>query len=134
MEDSKKKSVMIAIILGCVVLAVGVTIMTRSEKGGLEGIDKDAMLWVKCGNDACGAEYERNQQAFYQEGEDRINPLVKGIPPGICKECGEQSIFKANECIKCGEVFFSGAADGTFPDECPDCGYSPRMAGGKANR
>ncbi len=129
MEESKKKPIMIAVMLGCIVLAIGITIMTRSGETGGDTIEKGAKLWVKCGNDTCSAEYQRNKRDYYAKIKERQNPMEKGVSPEICKECNEESIFEARKCAKCGEVFFLEAAGGKFPDECPDCGYSPRRDG-----
>ena len=124
MEDSKKKPIMIAIIVVCIGVAGAITYITSSGGGGgIETVDRGEIMWVKCSNPDCGAEYETDKRDYLEY----IQEHQKGMstPPLICKECGEESVYRAVKCEKCGAVFFYGAVrDAKFKDTCPECGYS----------
>lgn len=129
MEVEKKKAIMIAIIVVCLILAVVVTVAryTGGTEDSLEGIPDDVMIWVKCMNPKCNAEYEMSKKAYYLYLQGKDAPEVDGIIQlAGCKECGKESLTKAVKCEKCGEVFMEGAVTGDFPDRCPnpECKYS----------
>ena len=127
MEDSKKKPLLIGIIIACFVLAVVITIATRSSNsGGIESIPEDSTMWVKCDNPKCNAKYQMNQREYYKFVTENTGPADLYAPPMTCKECGEQSVYKAIKCPKCGEVFYSGAAGKRIKDTCPKCGFSKK--------
>ena len=124
MEDSKKKSILIGVIVACVVLAFVITYVTRPESsGGIEGIKPGEMMWVKCSNPDCGAEYQMSKKEYYEYVKEHQTGLA--APPLVCKECGEESIYRAIKCPNCEVVFFYRAAGpDDFSDRCPECGYS----------
>ena len=127
MEDSRKKPIMIGVVVVCVVAAVAITLSRRSGGGGIGEIASDEMIWVKCNNPACKVEYERRKRAFFEERLKHFDTEMD-IPPGvICKECGEPSVYEAVKCANpsCGIVFFRGASGpGDHSDRCPKCKYS----------
>jgi ribosomal protein L40E len=127
MEDSRRKQVLIGIIVACLVLAGVVTYMTsRGGNSGLEAF-KGQSQWVKCANQNCGAAYELDKKKYIElvQEETRRNVDATGPVAIVCETCGEQSAFRAEKCEKCGEVFFYGAAGPSdFSDRCPKCGYS----------
>ena len=137
MEESKKKPVMIAIIVGCLAPAGIITYVTsRSRNPGIE-VYKGQKLWVKCANENCGAAYEMDKEEYFkqEEEEKRLNSDAMGQLPITCQKCGEKSLFRAFKCDKCGEVFFYGAVGyNDFADRCPKCGYSALEAKRKADR
>ena len=130
MEDSKKKPVMIGVIVVCLGLAGLVTFMRNSGGGGgIDGLSDDEMRWVKCNNPACKAEYEMGTKQYYKDIEANMNPnpMATSAPALTCKECGKRSLYGAFKCTNpdCGTVFIEGiSGQGDHPDRCPDCGKS----------
>ena len=126
MEESKKKAVMIGVIVACVAVAGVVTYIRYSgSSSGIEGIPAGEMMWVKCSNKACNAEYQISKRDYYQFMKEHANPLASA-PPMVCQKCGKDSVYAAVKCEnpQCGTVFFENSVRGDFPDRCPKCGYS----------
>lgn len=124
MEDSKKKPVMIGVIVACLVLAGLVTYISSRGSSGIDAIPQSEMIWLKCNNQDCNAEYQISKRDYYKAREQG---------QVACKECGKESVFQAEKCEKCGLVFFLDIpqggmsvtpGSGDFIDRCPDCGYS----------
>jgi len=141
MEDSKKKPVMIGVIVVCIIVAGLITLAKRGGgSGGIDSIPDDKMTWVKCSNPSCNAEYEMSEKQFHKEMQERFNPMARSAPPLTCEKCGKDSLFQAVKCANpsCGTVFIKGiAGPGDHQDRCPKCGHSEtedirkkRMAGG----
>ena len=130
MEESKKKPIMIGVIVVCLAVAVIITYSRYSGGGGgIDSISEKEMIWVKCRNPSCEAEYQNSKKAYYKYIMDNPNPnpMIPTAPPLICKECGEPSVFEAVKCANpdCGVVFFSGISGPTdHADRCPKCGQS----------
>ena len=123
MEEGKKKSVMIAVIIACIAAAGVITYVSSSGGGGgIETIERGELMWVKCGNPDCGAEYQIDQRDYFEYIKEHQKGLVR--PPMVCEKCGEESIFRAEKCNKCGAVFFYEAVAEDLPDRCTECGYS----------
>lgn len=139
MEDSKKKPIMIAVIIVCLGVAGAVTLMrSGGPGGGIEDIPDDKMVWVKCNNPQCKAEYQMGEKAYYKTVQERTDPRSLTTPALICEECGKASVYKAFKCPYCGVVSFSGSVPNDFPDRCPECNKSEteeirkaRKAGGQ---
>lgn len=142
MEDSKKKPVMIAVIVVCLVVAGAVTFLrSGSGGGGINDIPEGKMTWVKCNNPACNAEYEMSEKEYFKEIQAHLNPAtMMSTPPLTCKKCGKPSVYKAYKCSNpsCGAVFLANSVPNDFPDRCPKCGRSEteeirkaRKAGGQ---
>ncbi|OHB55175.1 MAG: hypothetical protein A2173_00400 [Planctomycetes bacterium RBG_13_44_8b] len=83
------------------------------------------MMWVKCNNPNCKAEYEMDKKDYFTDVAQKVrtNPLSYQTPALVCEKCGKESIFRAIKCEKCGKVFIEGAS-ADFSDRCPDCGFS----------
>jgi hypothetical protein len=128
MEDSKKKPIMIGVIVVCLGVAGAVTLMRSSGGGsGIDGISDDKMTWVKCSNPSCKAEYEMSTKALYEAQKERLDPMARGATPLTCEKCSKDSLFQAVKCVNpsCGIVFIrsiAGAND--LFDRCPKCGQS----------
>jgi len=138
MEDSKKKPIMIGVIVVCLGVAGAVTLMRSSGGGGgINAIPEGKMTWVKCSNPSCNAEYEMSEREYFKGVEERLNPIARTSPPLTCKKCGKESLFKAIKCPYCDAVFFRDSVPNDHFDRCPECGKSEteeirkkRMAGG----
>jgi len=129
---SLSRPVMIGIAIVCIVSAIGITIMRSSGGRGIEDLPRGTMMWVKCANRECGAEYEIDQVDYFlfmEEHEGEVEEDGEGEEiaiPMVCEKCGKQSVYKAIKCEnpECGEVFFAGTVPEDFEDRCPECGFS----------
>ena len=92
----------------------------------IDSIPDEEMIWVKCNNPACKAEYQTSKKGYFKYVEEHANPMAPTPPPLVCEKCGEQSVYRAEKCMNpdCGIVFLRGAVPNDFPDRCPECGYS----------
>ena len=128
MEDSKKKPVMIGVIVVCLGVAGLVFKMSSGDDGGIGSISDDEMRWVKCNNPACKAEYEVSLKKYYKDLQENMNPNPMAAAPALtCKECTKRSLFGAEKCADtdCGIVFIEGISGQEYSaDRCPDCGQS----------
>ena len=123
MEESKKKPIMIAIVVACLVLAGTITYITSSGgSGGIDSIKRGEMVWVKCSNPDCVAEYQMGKRDYYEYIEE--HQVGMSNPALVCKECGEETVYRAEKCPECGAIFFLGSVRGDYQDRCPECGYS----------
>lgn len=126
MEESKKKPVMIGVIIVCFAVAGAITYMTRSREPYENPEDfENIMIWVKCRNPQCEAEYEisMKEQADFREQYQLDNPGMPVAAAMICKQCKKESVYRAAKC-KCGLIFEIGLKSGDYEDRCPKCGYS----------
>ncbi|MBL7189068.1 MAG: hypothetical protein ISS70_22300 [Phycisphaerae bacterium] len=129
MEDSKKKPVMIGVIVVCLGVAALVTYMRSGDDSGIGGISANEMRWVKCNNPACKAEYEMGTRKYYEDLTANMNPnpMATSATALTCKECNKRSLYGAIKCANpdCGIVFIEGiSGPDDHPDRCPDCGKS----------
>jgi len=127
MEESKKKPIMIGVIVVCLAAACVITwIWSSGSPTGIDAIDPKKMTWVKCRNPACEAEYQMPLKEYARQVEENMDYSsgVLAVPALVCKKCGEKSIFEAAKCPKCGLVFEKGWKRGDYEDRCPVCGYS----------
>ena len=127
MEDSKKKPIMIGVIVVCLVAAGLITFARRGGGGsGLDAIPSDKMTWVKCNNQSCNAEYEMSEREYFKLQQERLNPMARTAPPLPCEKCSKDSLFRALKCPNpsCGVVFFRDSVPNDFFDRCPKCKQS----------
>jgi hypothetical protein len=128
MEDSKKKPVMIGIVVVCLGVAALVTFMRGGDSGGYRSLSDDDKVWIKCNNPACKAEYEMGKKTYYKELQENINPNPMAPAPALtCTKCNKRSVYGAVKCANpdCGIIFIEGVSgQDDHPDRCPDCGKS----------
>jgi len=125
MEQGKKKMIMIGIIVVCIGLAVAITLMRSSEKAGLDSVSDSQMMWVKCSNPECNAEYQIGTKEYFKTIQDNLDPNAPTRTPAlVCRKCGKVSVYRALKCEKCGKIYFPGVANRQYPDKCSECGYS----------
>jgi len=129
-----KNTIYGVVILVCLGLAVMIFLKTRSGGGGIEQLKRGEMMWVKCNNPDCKAQYQIDRKDYLTDVEEKVkaNPLSLQTPALVCEKCGKESLFQAVKCENCGKVFFYGAVPGDFADRCPDCKYSKTEAERKA--
>ena len=123
--DDPKKMIKIAVIIGCLVLAVVLAVSRLSRDSATGGSSKKT-VWLKCRDPKCGATFEMSV-ADYGEALSKYPETLSLRPrPITCQQCNKNSAFQAEKCPKCGEIFELYAAKGAYPDECPKCHYSER--------
>ncbi len=127
MEDSKKKPIMIGVIVVCLIVAGLITFARRGRGGGgIDDIPDDKMTLVKCNNPKCNAVYEMSEKQYFKQVQERFNPMARSTPAVPCEKCGENSVFRAIKCVNpsCGEIFFRDSVPGDIFDRCPKCKHS----------
>ena len=118
MDADKKKTVLLIIVVVCLAAAGGIAFFTmRGSSSGADSL-KDDLIWAKCANPNCNAEYEISQKEYYKS----IEKTPSALP--ACKQCGEASLYTAMKCEKCGIVFIPGTLQNERRDRCPECGFS----------
>jgi len=132
------KNIAYAIISVCLLLAAFLMYKFTSGAGsvGLDGIDAEAKIWVKCKNASCKAAYEMGERAFYAAVESNTEPGRRSTPGLSCEQCSEPSVYKAQKCSEsdCLAVFFYGSIKNDFPDRCPECKVSQTAKSRKARQ
>lgn len=124
MKEGKKKQIMIGSIVVCLGLASAIAYMSRPRRSGLDSVPRGQMIWVKCRNPDCGAEYQIDNKDYWEYIEEHRNPMSLSVPSLICRDCEKKSVFRAVKCEKCGLLFFHGTVRGGFADTCPKCNFS----------
>ena len=134
------KPVMIGVVVVCLILAVVIFFFSGGDDQGAYETLEGNMIWVKCNNPQCKAEYQMSERAYHKSVQERMDPRSLATPALICEQCGKPSVYKAYKCINpdCGIVFFAGSVPNDFEDRCPECGWSEtekirerRKAGGQ---
>lgn len=134
MDDDKKKLIKIIAIAACLVLAIGITVITNSGGGGGSSYDPKAQVTLMCTNEDCGEIFDVTNEEYRDMVRTSMEDEGSGMMmPGMgpmaveCPECGEKSAMKAEVCEKCEEVFIIDYTTiDDYPDRCPnpDCEYS----------
>jgi len=126
MEDSKKKPIMIGVIVGCVVLAGTITYITRSGEsgGGIKSLKRGTMIWVKCRKPGCEHEWQMDMKDYFMYMKEHQDPMSMMPPAHACPECGEEGGYRAVKCEKCSLVFERNSVPNDFADRCPECSHS----------
>ena len=138
MEDSRKKPIMICIILACLVLAVVISVKTKTKETGIPEEFEGEKVLVKCTDPNCESEYEVDKYYYYKyisENRKGMPDLMlayeKGVlrtgPPLVCEKCGKDTVYKAFKCTNpdCGIVFEAGSSGvSEREDSCPICKHS----------
>lgn len=124
-----KNNIYIIVILVCLLLAgiIGYKYtFSGGGGGGIEGISEDSMLWAKCRNPACKAEYEIGEREYLEFQKENFDPLAREAAALTCKQCNEPSVYEAVKCgnTSCGIVFERDSVPNDFSDRCPKCKYS----------
>ena len=127
MEESKKKPIMIGVIIVCLLLAavIAYKYSFSPEESGKD-VFTGQLLWVKCSNTDCGEAYQISKKGYFDSIEELVRQKMSmETPPLVCEKCGKESAYRAEKCPKCEVTFFRGAAGrGDFADRCPECSYS----------
>jgi DNA-directed RNA polymerase subunit M/transcription elongation factor TFIIS len=134
------KNVIYAVVIAvCILISVVVFLATRGGgKSGLDSISDTEQVWVKC--KSCNTSYQISRKQYYKEiGEKTAAGGATAMmytPPLTCQKCSKNTVFLAEKCPNCGEIFLTGSVPNDFPDRCPKCKHSKtedtrkaRMAG-----
>lgn len=133
MEDSTRKSVMIAAIVVCLVAAVAIAYRSMRGSTGARRIPANATIWVKCVNPDCNAAYEMSEKEYFKQLQESKSSSMG--PASIrCEKCGKNTAYLAEKCEKCGLVFIRERVSPKLGDKCPGCGYSKSEAAKKKGR
>jgi len=141
MGTSKKKLILVVIIVLCFALAAAITYHQRSfyksasSEGGLKSLKRGELIWVKCQNADCGAEYQTDKKDYFEYLEAHppatsvylamlTDPNATLGLPVLCRECGKEKAYRAEKCEKCGLTFLRGSVRHDFADRCPGCSHS----------
>lgn len=149
MTSDKKKIFMLVIVAVCFALVVAITVYRRHVEGtaptGVESIKHGDMIWVKCEDPKCGAEYQMDKREYFEYLQDHpptaeefaemmSDPNMKGATALVCNKCKKKTIYRAEKCEKCGIVFIRGSVKHDYADRCPECNYSKTEAQRKKPR
>jgi DNA-directed RNA polymerase subunit RPC12/RpoP len=136
MEDSKKKPIMIGVIVVCIGLAVAITVKTQSggESSGLKTVALNQPIWLLCTNEDCKNTWQMEKRDFFEYLQTHQDPMSMAAPLVLCPSCSKESGVRAEKCAKCGKIFARSSVPHDFADRCPDCGYSDLEAKRKAAR
>ena len=125
MEESRKKPVMLGVIVVCFVLAGVIYLKTRPGGLGLEQF-RGELTWVLCRNSECRHSWQMDLEEYHKFIQKNADPRSPLPPPITCKKCGEPSVYRAVKCAKCEAIFERGTVPADFADRCPneECRYS----------
>ena len=116
MDDETKKKISIGIVVGCIVLA-GIIFFTTRTPSGTSSSSVDMKVALLCANPECGQTLEITIDEYAQELDEQGADPIPGGPVLRCSKCQEFSLYMAEKCAKCGEIFVD---DGS--ETCPKCG------------
>ena len=136
-EPIMKNRVCIAVIVVSAALVGLIFYLTHSPSpGGIESLKRGELTWVKCNNPGCGKAYQIDKKDYFLQIEERMraHPMSLQTPALICEKCGQESVYRAEKCEKCGKILFSNSVPNDFSDRCPECGYSKTEADWKARK
>ena len=124
MEEGQKKLLMIAAIVVCLGVAAALTVVRSGGDSRNFGQFEGQQLWLKCGNQSCGNEWQMPKKEYFEFAEKNQDPTSLDPPAVTCPKCNQASGYRAEKCEKCGKVFFRGTVLNDYSDRCPDCGFS----------
>ncbi len=122
----KNKPLMLLIAVAGLVLAGLITYKNppNSKKAtGIETIDPDEVVWVKCKSPECAFENAIAKREYFELVQKGFDPMKPGVQAIACNKCGKSQAYRTLKCEKCGEVFYHGESKG-FVDKCTKCGFS----------
>src|SRR3989339_1831498 len=123
MDDEKKRNVMIAVIVGCLIGAGGIFYFTNRDSSGPRGDDTMHLLCVKCKHTLDMSAKEYNEK-IKGTGDPMAMPMM-GPAPLTCPKCSQKSLFACMVCPKCQTYFMpSFAGVRGYPARCPSCKFS----------
>lgn len=131
MDEDKKQKVLIGVIVGCLVLAGIITLVTNRGKGR-RGRGSTGPITMLCINDQCNADYELSIDEMREQMEG-FNEFLMDNPIYICPECNERSAYRSIICSQCDTIFVP-IQNNDYRDRCPECKYSKSEERRKARK
>ncbi len=125
MDEDKKKKVMLGLIILCLILAVGITVMNNMGGGG-SGSRSNEPIQMLCMNQECKMDFELSSKEYSEQimQGGMMGPGPMAQTPIECPECSMRSAFRAVKCNECETIFMQDYTSEDFPDRCPKCDYS----------
>jgi hypothetical protein len=136
----------VKIVLVVVLILAALITFVRNYKSiqsnntnGINTVKRGQMIWVKCNDPNCKAEYQMDNKDYLIFMESHADPskimmagmniedfneILKSTPALVCQKCKKASAYKAFKCPKCETMFFSGFVRNDYADRCPTCRYS----------
>ena len=124
MQEPKTQILTIFAVAAVLVLAMVTFRALRQKPQPTRPPDRHDVLWVKCRDPTCAAEYRVPLDEYYTYVEEHADPTRLVAPPLVCVHCGRKTIFRAFKCAKCDVVSFTNSVPDDFADRCPNCSYS----------
>ena len=121
MDEEMKKKVTIGIVVGCIAIAVAITVITNWG-GGSAGPKNEGQMQFLCINPKCGHAFEASGDEINKRRGEGLS--MAEMPPTKCPQCGQNSAYFAIKCEKCGNVFIPNYENAKEYDKCPKCGFS----------
>lgn len=121
MENSRKNAIKVGIIVVCLSAAAVIFIKTSSQDSASTPF-KGQKIWLKCTNEACGAEYQIDSEKFHLAIGKSTSPFSMHTPALVCEKCGKETAYRAEKCPKCGTVFIKSRTLEPI-NKCPKCGF-----------
>ena len=111
----------LGIIAVCLLLVVGITVVTKKKDTGVRSIKSGTLVWVKC--NSCEAEYQLEKSDYYTQVQEKrvAKPMSMMNVPVDCQKCQEESVHLAEKGGDCNSVFIPSPA---HSGKCPKCGIS----------
>ena len=129
MDEEKKKTIMLALVVVCLVLAAAIFVFTRPKKPNTGPVP---MICEECDN-----EYSLGREEFKEQlmATGLVSPMRIDPIPLVCPACNEEAAYAAKTCPECKINFLENldSEDG-FRDRCPECGFSKVEARIEARR
>ena len=114
---NKRKIVCYLIIISCLLLSIGVFLLSTKRSGGIDSLNPREKIWMICTDKDCGDAFEVNKIEYYKWV--KMNRAGLYIPPMVCEKCEKETAHRAIKCDQCGFVFVFMSTD-----HCPKCNYS----------
>ena len=103
MDEDKKQKIMIGLIVGCLVLAGIITVVTNLGKGGGRRKRPTGPVTMLCINNKCNADFELSQEELVEQMRQMGDGdfMMMQTPKFICPECNNRSAYRATICGEC---------------------------------
>lgn len=124
MQKPKTQILTVLAVAAALVLAIATLRALRQKPQPTRHPEPRDVLWVKCRDPNCAAEYLVLMKEYHTYVQEHTDPTSLVPPPLVCTHCGLKSIYRAFKCAKCDLVSFTDSVPDDFADRCPNCGYS----------
>jgi hypothetical protein len=106
MENNKKNAIKVGIMVVCLSAAAVTFIKTSSQDSASTSL-KGQKIWLKCTNEACGAEYQMDSEKFSNLVMEKTTALYSSLqapasmqtPALVCEKCGKETAYRAEKYL-----------------------------------